>query len=97
MGAGDGVVAEGEEVGEVLVVREEVRLDFGLDLERVGVEALDEEAEIRCGQRRGGVTEVLRRQELSDVDRVEQGVHFGAGWRVWEECGFAVEEVLGGV
>lgn len=71
MGAGDGVVAEGEEIGEVLVVREEVRLDFGLDLERVGVEALDEEAEIRCGQRRRGVTEVLRRQELSDVDRVE--------------------------
>lgn len=97
MGAGDGVVAEGEEIGEVLVVREEVRLDFGLDLERVGVEALDEEAEIRCGQRRGGVTEVLRRQELSDVDRVEQGVHFGAGWRVWEECGLAVEEVLGGM
>lgn len=97
MGAGDGVVAEGEEIGEVLVVREEVRLDFGLDLERVGVEALDEEAEIRCGQRRGGVTEVLRRQELSDVDRVEQGVHFGAGWGVWEECGLAVEEVLGGM
>lgn len=50
------------------MVREEVGLDFRLNLERVGVEALDKEAEIRCGQRGGGVAEILRRQELSDVD-----------------------------
>ena len=64
VGVGNGFTAEGEEVGEVVVVREEVGLDFGLDFEGVGVEALDEEAEIRCG----GVAQVLRGEELPDVD-----------------------------
>lgn len=68
VGAGNGVVAEGEEVGEVMVVGEEVGLDFRLDFEGVGVEALDEEAEIRCGEWCGGVAQVLRREELPDVD-----------------------------
>lgn len=51
----NGVVAEGEKGGEVVVVGEEVGADLGLDVERVGLKPLDEEAEIRCGERAGRV------------------------------------------
>lgn len=41
------------------MVIEEVGLDFGLNLEGVRFEPLDQEAEIGCGERRGGVAEVV--------------------------------------
>lgn len=56
------VVAEGEKGGEVVVVGEKVGADLGLDVERVGLEPLDEEAEIRCGERAGRVREVSGRE-----------------------------------
>lgn len=71
----NGVVADGEKGGKVVVVGEEVGADLGLDVERVGLKPLDEEAEIRCGERAGRVREVAGREEIPDVDRVEERVH----------------------
>lgn len=53
-GFGNKVGALREEGGEIGVVGEEVGSDGGFDAEGVGVEAGDEEAEIRGGERRGG-------------------------------------------
>lgn len=53
------------------MVIEEVGLDFGFDLEGVGFEPLDQEAEIGCGEWRGGVAEVVCGEEVTDVDGVE--------------------------
>ena len=75
MGLRNGVVGEGEEGLEVVAVGEEVGLDLGADLEGVGLEALDEEAEIGCGERGAGIGEVVRGEEVSDVDCVEEGIH----------------------
>lgn len=45
----------------MVVVGEEVGPDVGLDVEGVGLEALNEEAEIRGGERAGRVGEVAGR------------------------------------
>lgn len=66
-GKRNGVGALGEERSEVLVVREDVVVDFGLDFEGSNLESVDEEAEIRCGEWRG-VVEVLGGEEITDVD-----------------------------
>lgn len=55
------------------MVGEEVRLDGGFDPQRVGVEAGDEEAEIRRRERRG--RGFRRREKISDVDSVDENVH----------------------
>lgn len=51
-----------------MVVREEVGLDLDLDLEGVGLEPLDEEAEIGCGEGCGWVAEVVGGEQITDVD-----------------------------
>lgn len=56
-------------------MRGEVGLHLRPDLERVGLHALDQESEIRCRERGDPVGEVLRREKVSDVDRVEQRLH----------------------
>lgn len=71
----NGVVAEREEAREVVAVRNDVGLNLRTDLKGLRLEALDHEAEIRCGERRVRVGEVLRREKISDVDSVEQRLH----------------------
>lgn len=44
-------------------------------MERMGLEALDEEAEIRCRERGGRVGEVLGGEKISDIDCVEERFH----------------------
>ena len=52
----------------MVVVREEVGLDLGLDLKGMGLETLDEEAEIRCGEGCGWVAEIMGGEKITDVD-----------------------------
>lgn len=67
------------------MVGEQVGLDLRPYGAGVGVELLDQEAEIRRREGGGGVIDVGRREEVSDVDRVEQHVHrtVAVEWR-WE-------------
>ena len=52
----------------MVVVRVEVRLDLVLDLKGMGLETLDEEAEIRCGERCGWVAKIMGGKKITDVD-----------------------------
>lgn len=47
-GVREGRGGEREEVREVGVMREKVRMDFGFDVVRVSVEVADEKAEVGC-------------------------------------------------
>lgn len=69
------------------MVRGEVRLDLGSDLVRVGVDAVDEEAEIGGGEGRVLVGEILCGEKIANVECVEERFH---GTTVVErviECG----------
>lgn len=57
-GVGNGVGALGKERREVVVMREDVVSNLGLDVEGVDLEAVDEEPEIGCGEW-GRVVEVV--------------------------------------
>lgn len=52
----------------MFVVGEDVGLDLGFDLERVGFETLGEETQIRCRKRGRWVAEVAGREEIADID-----------------------------
>lgn len=65
-------------------MRGEVRLDLGSDLVRVGVDAVDEEAEIGGGEGRVLVREILCGEKIANVECVEERFH---GATVVLECG----------
>lgn len=61
------------------------------------LEAVDEEAKIRCGQRRGRISQVVTGEEIANVDCVEQDVHLGRsdGWE-WREVGIRLVYIVVG-
>lgn len=79
------------------MVRSEVRLDLGSDLVRVGVDAVDEEAEIRGGERGVLVGEILCGEKIANVECVEERFHGATAVmveRVIECGGFCLDLIM---
>lgn len=76
------------------MVRGEVRLDLGSDLVRVGVDAVDEKAEIGGGERGVLVGEILCGEKIANVECVEERFHGATVERVIEGGGFCLDLIM---